>query len=517
MMTGIATFTGVVSERSAMRVPATRLTATLLACLCTAGIAIGADAAGLSDSINLAAQQFEQDQERAFKPAAASIDNWRHLKHHNEAKELNDLFDRATAADRPFAAYHALSLDPMNKAARAVLTAGGAPAPFDDQGNRVPDVKAPLTSNRALIEKVANLLYPPFSEVAEIVGRKSPSVQSYWKSQASGLADLRKQLLGLAAKGEPASAYQVLAYYWPTCKEVVAYYGSVGKPVPRQRTWFPCVDRYLLDHELAGVDCLDTRIFKPNSGPEPVANSDKTVGGSTLNGASAWDFMEKLRNCRVEAMVTVKGASDLSVVDATGHGVLLAIKGKQMSLDQVEGDKRTMLAEATLDADPDMTPLSAQLEVHGRKVAALIGGAVVASGELSSEYAYARFVLHASGMNAQQLRVRFLGDLKDDGLLASKALPKPADEPWRVERLKQLDRPVSFKFDDTPVEEAVAALSQLTGVKFTFDSKAETLKNLPVTLSGKDMKLQSALEWLGRVTDITYAPTADGVALSWSK
>lgn len=499
-----------------MRVHASHLSATLVALFWATSIAAGADAVGLSESINLAAQQFEQDQDRAFKPAAASIESWRRLKHHNAAKEMNDLFEKAATPDRPFAAYHALSLDPMNKAARTLLIAGGATAPFDDQGNRVPDVKAPQCTNRVLIEKVSNLLYPPFSEVAEIVGRKSPSVQSYWKSQASGLADLRKQLLGLAAKGDPASAYQVLAYYWPTCKEVVAYYSSVNKPVPRQRTWFPCVDRYLLDHELAGVDCLDTRIFKPSSGAEP-SGGDKTGAGGSLNGTSSWDFMEKLRNCRVEAMMTVKSVSEVSVIDGTGHGVLLSIKGKQMTLDQVEGDKHMMLAETTLDADPDTTPMSVQLEVHGRKVAALIGGAVVSSGELSSEYAYTRFTIHTGGLTAQQLRVRFLGDLKDDGLLASKATPKPADEPWRVERLKQLERPVSFKFDDTPVEEAVAALSQLTGVKFTYDSKADTLKNLPVTLSGKDMKLQSALEWLGRVTDITYTPTADGVALSWNK
>jgi hypothetical protein len=492
-----------------------RLTAVLLACCGAAGVSWAGDAPGLSEQINEAAQQFEQEQERAFKPAGSSIESWRRLKRHNALKELLDLFDKASASDKPFAAYQVLSLDPQNKPARTLLTSDGQTAPFTEQGVRQNDVKAPSCANRALIEKVAGLLYPPFSEVAEVVGRKSPSVQSYWKSQASGLADLRKRLLALAAKGEPASAYQVLAYYWPTCKEVVAYYSSTGKPVPRQRTWFPCVDRYLLDHELAGVDCLDTRIFKPNSGPEP-SGGDKGAG-STLNGTSSWDFMEKLRNCRVESAITVHGQNDLAVVDGAGRGACLSIKGKQLVLDQVEGDKHTKLKEATLDLDPESVPLALQLEVHGKAVAALIGGAVVASGELSSEYAYARFTVHANGLVAQQLRVRFLADLKDDDLLATKVEPKPADEPWRAERLKQLDRPVSFKFDDTPVEEAIAALSQLTGVKFTFDSKADTLKNLPVTLAGKDMKLQSALEWLTRVTDIAYAPTADGVALTWNK
>lgn len=494
-----------------------RLTAVLLACCCAAGVSWAGDAPapGLSEQINQAAQQFEQEQERAFKPAGSSIESWRRLKRHNALKELVDLFDKADASDKPFAAYQVLSLDPQNKPARSLLTSDGQSAPFSEQGVRQNEVKAPSCANRALIEKVAGLLYPPFSEVAEVVGRKSPSVQSYWKSQASGLADLRKRLLALAAKGEPGNAYQVLAYYWPTCKEVVTYYSSTGKPVPRQRTWFPCVDRYLLDHELAGVDCLDTRIFKPSSGPEP-SGGDKG-SGSTLSGTSSWDFMEKLRNCRVETAITVHGQNDFAVVDGNGRGACLSIRGKQLVLDQVEGDRHTKLKEATLDLDPESVPLAVQLEVHGKEVTAMIGGAMVASGELSSEYAYARFTIHANGLVAQQLRVRFLADLKDDGLLATKVEPKPADEPWRAERLKQLDRPVSFKFDDTPVEEAISALSQLTGVKFTFDSKADTLKNLPVTLSGKDMKLQSALEWLTRVTDIGYAPTADGVALTWNK
>ena len=513
MTLGCAAFPDAASERPAMRLSACRLIAPLLACCLCAVSASAGESAGLSESINQAATEFEQEQDRAFKPAAASIESWRRLKRRNAAKELIELFDKAAEPDRPFAAYHVLSLDPQNRAARTLLTAGGASAPFDEQGVRNPEVKAPPCMNRTLIEKIANLLYPPFSEVAEVVGRKSPSVQSYWKSQASGLADLRKQLLGLAAKGDPASAYQVLAYYWPTCKEVVAYYRSANKPVPRQRTWFPCVDRYLLDHELAGVDCLEPRLFKPSSGQEPIAG-DK---GSAIHGTTSWDFMEKLRNCRVESLLAIQGGSELDVVDSAGRGVVLEIKGKQLTLDQIEGDKRTLLKQVELDAEPDANPLSVQLEVHGRKVAALIGGAVVSSGELASEYAYARFTIHG-GVTAEHLRVRFLADLTDDEVLASKAAPaKPVDEPWRAERLKQLGRPVSFKFDDTPVEEAIAALSQLTGVKFTYDSKAETLKNLPVTLTGKDMKLQSALEWLGRVTDLTCTPTADGVLLTWNK
>ena len=77
--------------------------------------------------------------------------------------------------------------------------------------------------------------------------------------------------------------------------------------------------------------------------------------------------------------------------------------------------------------------------------------------------------------------------------------------------------PVTFKFEDTSIEEAVTMLSQLTGVKITLDSKAETLKSLPVTLDGKALKLTSALDWLHRVSDLSWKSTADGVQMTWSK
>ena len=76
---------------------------------------------------------------------------------------------------------------------------------------------------------------------------------------------------------------------------------------------------------------------------------------------------------------------------------------------------------------------------------------------------------------------------------------------------------MSFKFDDTTLDEAVAFLAQVSGVKITMDAKAETLKTLPVTLAGNDMKLQSALEWIQRVSDLSWQPTADGIAITWNK
>jgi hypothetical protein len=57
----------------------------------------------------------------------------------------------------------------------------------------------------------------------------------------------------------------------------------------------------------------------------------------------------------------------------------------------------------------------------------------------------------------------------------------------------------------------------LASVKITLDSKAETLKSIPVTLQGKELKLTSALDWLHRVSDLSWQSTVDGIQLTWKK
>lgn len=475
--------------------------------------------ASLSEQINQAALAFDEQQAQAFKGVGESLDRWRKVRYRKAANELGDLFTKAVAGDKAFIAYHVLGVDPKHKAARQHFTSGGETAPIDEQGKPVPGVKAPTTTNRTLAEKVASLRYPPFSEVAEVISPKAPTVQSYWKRQRAGLEKLREQLTALAGKGERAAAFQVFAYYWPDHKDVVSYYASTGKPVPRQRTWFPNVDRYLLDNGLAGIDCLDARV-RPSVG-SGAQGGDKGKG-ATLDGVNTWDFTEFLRNCRVEGLFTARSATSFIITDASGKGAALVLDGGKALLQSVEGGKATTLAEADLGADLSASPVPVQFEVHGRSLAALVGGVQVCAAELTTDIAYKRATVRAGGMTAQLLRVRYLGDKPEsaEDLLADlpKApIAKPLEEPWLAERKKQLDKAVSFKFEDTSVEEVVALLAQLGGMKIAFDSKAETLKNLPVTLAGNDMKLTSALDWLQRVTDISWQPTADGVQLTWNK
>lgn len=470
----------------------------------------------LSERVNQAAMAFEERQDREFKPVAASLETWRKNKLNAASKDINDLLTIATPADKPFLAYHLLSINPRHKNARAVFTQLGIPAPFDEQGNPVPDAKIPKSSNRVMVEKVSTFRYPPFSAVAEAVSPKAPAVASYWKQQSAALKDLRTKLLDYSEKGEAANAFQVLAYYWPNAKEVVSYYASIGRPIPRQRTWFSGVDRYLLDNGLAGLDCLDTKYTKPSSGPVPAIG----IGGAaTFSSPMEWSFSENLRNCRVEGLLKAKEKSEFTILDNAGSGACMAISGKEIELFAIINRAPRSLVKTVVEEDFASAAVPVQFEVRGTFLFGLVGGIQVCSAELPNDHAYSRFqITPGSDLVAQHLRVRYLSDLAKDllGNLVGKP-PAETEEPWLAERKKQLDKPVTFKFEDTSIEEAVTMLSQLTGVKITSDSKAETLKSLPVTLDGKGLKLASALDWLHRVSDLSWKSTADGVQLTWSK
>lgn len=486
--------------------------------LLLAGLVAAAEPS-LSEKINQAAVDFEKKQDAEFKPVEASLERWRKTRLRTAIKDINDLLIKAAPADKPYLAYHLLSVSPRNKDARAVFTGIGLPAPFTEKGERVPEAKVPTSRNRALVEKVSALRYPPFSAVAEVISPKSPAVQGYWKRQRSGLDDLRKKLVEYAQAGEAGNAYQVLAFYWPGAKEVQSYYAGVNKPIPRQRTWFPSVDRYLLDNGLAGLDCLEVQYTKPANGAPPTLGDR---GAASFSGRAAWDFSENLRNCRVEGMFTTTGDSGFTVIDKGGSGARLVASAKQVEIFAVTKGMATSLAKVALENEDLATnPTPVQLEVRGKLVAALVGGVQVCSGDLPAELAYSRFEVAPGGLTAQQLRVRYLGDLNEtDDLLADlpvKPPEAPKEEPWLADRKKQLDKPVTFKFEDTSVEEVVALLSQLSGVKIAMDEKADTLKNLPITLDGKDLKLSSALDWLQRVSDLSWKPTMDGVQLTWAK
>ncbi len=166
-------------------------------------------------------------------------------------------------------------------------------------------------------------------------------------------------------------------------------------------------------------------------------------------------------------------------------------------------------------------PLPLSLEVRGRAVRVAVSGLTVGTCELPKAYAYIQVRVDGRGAQAQQLRLRFLADLAEASIDDEPAIatrePEPAPtEPWRDERVRQMDQVVTFVFADQSFDEVAAVLSQVSGVPFTLDAKAEALKDLPVSLNGSDIKLQTALEWLTRLTDIEFVQTDAGITCTWN-
>ncbi len=159
------------------------LQANMAALLITISGALLAAEISVSERINQAAVAFEEKQDRDFKPVADTLERWRINKIKMAIKDLGVLLDKASPADKPYLAYHLLSVSPRHKQARDFFTGLGITAPFDEKGQRISGAIIPVCQNRTLVDQVANLRYPPFSAVAEVVSPKAPAVQSYWKRQ----------------------------------------------------------------------------------------------------------------------------------------------------------------------------------------------------------------------------------------------------------------------------------------------------------------------------------------------
>lgn len=467
-------------------------------------VALHGGDSGVVERIDQVMTAFERGLDQDFQPVKGRLRSWLEGRQRSAEKELMDLLGVAKGDDAVYIAYHLLSANPRNKSARDVFAKAGTPAPFDERGQAASGWKMPVCRNQAIIDKVQTLSYPPFDIVAEVVDLKSPLLKSFWARQGRSIAQLKTDLVGFANQGHADTVYPMLAYYYDLPpKEVVAYYTAKQKRVPRNRVWFSPVDRWLLDHELAGIDCLRTP-------PMGQAKAGPMVG--------RWKFLEMLRNCRVESVLQVAGGpATFSVLDERNQGAQLQVQRDRVVLREIGGAGK-QLAEAQTEVALDKEPVAVQLEVRGARAFVRVAGVQLIDAELSAERAY-EIVESAGSFNAKLLRLRYLADLPPslkDAVVAG--VKPPADPPWLAERKTQLEaKSVSFEFSDTPVEEVAALLSAQTGVAISLDTTAEPLRNLPVSLSAKSMKLKTALEWIQRITDLSYVPTEKGLALAWKK
>jgi hypothetical protein len=480
-----------------------RTVAAVLACVLPP-LGVAADPAPATTAVRIeeAVVSFERVTANAFAPVEKRLEQWRTGRINAAIRDLSALIPTANADDKLFVAAQILTLNPRHKLCRTMFADAKRESPVDDSGKPVAGVVGPACSDRDLVAKIAALSYPPFDIVREVIGTKGGPVSGYWRTQEAELKTLKEKLLAIAgsAPNDAPQVYPILAYYHPELQDVAKYYRSIRKPVARQRVWFNPVDRYLLDHELAGVDC---RTQKADAGLFP-ATKDATVA---FSGSATWSFPEYLRDCRIEAVVSAPKRLEFVIGDGSRAGSHVVIDGGTVTIGG-QGDR-----SGTADLSQ---PSLVHVAIHGRGIMVVIDGKPVVNGETAADCAYKRFTVKAANTDIAQLRVRYCSSLPVQTDQPPSTQDKPK-EPWRAERERQLETATTFTFADNSMEDVAAILAQTTGIQFRFAASAEPLKNLPVTLAGTDMKLGAVIDWIHKLTDLGCEPDEKGFVFVWRK
>lgn len=488
-----------------MVIPMRLILASVLTAVCCAGEPVAV-------TIDMRIQKFEQAVDTAFKPVQTQLDGWRTKRAKTAMGEVSSLLPKAGPRDRIYIAYQLLSADPKHRAAREVYTALGLVPPFDEQGKAVVGTRAPACDDLATVSKAVDLRYPPFDEVTKAVDLRGSVAGPFWKKLEAELLALRKDLAKIASERAAEQAgnavYPLLAYYQPRAPEVQAYYAAIGKPVPAGRSWFNPVDRWLLDHELAGLDPLRAVGKNP---PPPWPGSGSGELPAFVPGAS----VEVIAQWRSGARIELDGAKGPAVIWTWLNGKLIIVPGGA-------GAKPV---ETAIDVDLSAVAVPVRCMVRGRTASVAIGGIPVAEVELPQAVAVKRWIVTYLDQ-PRLLRVRYLAaapelDLLGDGEGLAKAPAKPAEKPaapaWLDERTRALLKPVTCNFADERLDEVAAALSSITGTTFRLAPSAEPLADLPVTMTAKDIPLRTALEWLRRLAELEAIPDEQGFRLEWKR
>ena len=91
----------------------------------------------------------------------------------------------------------------------------------------------------------------------------------------------------------------------------------------------------------------------------------------------------------------------------------------------------------------------------------------------------------------------------------------PEEEPeWKLEIKEQMQKRISFDFVDTPLEDVVAFLTNLTNANMVLDPAAVGGDDVPVTLKVSDMKLEAVLDWILRLVNLSYVLIDEAIFIS---
>ncbi|MBI2190986.1 MAG: hypothetical protein HYU36_03240 [Planctomycetes bacterium] len=97
----------------------------------------------------------------------------------------------------------------------------------------------------------------------------------------------------------------------------------------------------------------------------------------------------------------------------------------------------------------------------------------------------------------------------------SVAPPEEVSE-WKKGILQQMEKRVSFDFVDTPLQDVMAFLQNLTGVNIVLDPQATGGGDASVTLRVNDMRLSAAMEWILRLVNLKYVLRDEAIYISTS-
>ncbi len=477
-----------------------------LAVLLLSAYAAGDDS--ISETINARCVRYEDGLQGPYNGIKGGLESWLRNQRQEALDQLHGLMASQSGEARLFVAFHCLGMDPGDSAARAAFDDAKAAVPIDAHGEST----APFTLTGPvpadLAQRVAELEHPGFEVVAQAVDLHSSLVQSYFGAQDQALHSLLADLLELKKQGEPLLVFQMLAYYYPNCKEVVNHYHASGRPVPTTRWWVDHVDQFLIDNELMGRDCL---LFKPSSGTKPHRNADGTYAVSP----ATWKFLE-VRSARVEGVVSAaKGILppfELGEESEQGGIKVVFLPKNQVQLSELPSHKVLGTGTALCDLSKP-TPIA--LELRDRVAQVSLGGLPVVTARTSHPCALRRFSLESSSITARFLRVRFIADHAITGLI-QQAAPKPTP-PESPQLVAALAKTVSVSFDATPVEDAIAVIARQAGIKIVLDESGLLLKDVPLTLDAKNMTLQGMLDNIHRQTDLVAKAADNQITLSWSK
>jgi type II secretory pathway component GspD/PulD (secretin) len=85
---------------------------------------------------------------------------------------------------------------------------------------------------------------------------------------------------------------------------------------------------------------------------------------------------------------------------------------------------------------------------------------------------------------------------------------------WEKQIKAQFEKRISFDFVDTPLSDAIAFLTGITGANIVLDSAAVKGDRTPVTLRISDMKFGPALDWIMRLVNLSYVLKDESVFIT---